>query len=190
MRVLLIDAYEPDDPSRSTASATAATLRSNGCDVEHQRLHDLGFGRFMTADELRAYRTPEPLIAPETRKSGATLAESDALVLCYPAVMFGVPPVLKSWHERVLVPGVGFRLDHKRRVRPGMTQIRRIGAVATTSHRRSEIARARDLGRRTVMRTMRMNCHRHCRRTFLTVRSENDPISTASQIERAFKRWR
>lgn len=190
MRVLLIDAYELDDPSRSTASTTADALRSNGCDVEHQRLHELGFGAFMTADELRAYRTPQPLIARETRESGAAVADSDALVFCYPAVMFGVPPVLKSWHERVLVPGVGFRLDHKRRVRPGMTQIRRIGAVAATSHRRSEIARARDLGRRTVMRTMRMNCHHLCRRTFLTVRSENDPASTASQIERAFRRWR
>lgn len=190
MRVLLIDAYDEADPARTTASATAEALRANGCDVEHCRILELGFASFMTDTELRAYRTPDPLVTPETRAAGAAVANADALVFCYPATLFGVPPALKSWHERVLVPGVGFRVDEKRRVRPGMTQIRRIGAVVTTPHGRLETLRARDLGRRTIMRTMRMNCHRWCRRTHVVLPARSDETAANRRITAAFKRWR
>ena len=190
MRVLVIDAHHANDPARSNADATVATLQANGCDTELHRIHDLGFGSPMTEAEFGAYRTADPLITPETREAGAAVAGADALVFCYPATMFGVPPVLKNWHERVLVPGVGFRVDHKRRVRPGMTQIRRIGAVTTTPHGRAAVLRARDLGRRTIMRTMRMNCHRFCRPTFVSLPDPVDESSASAAIAVAFRRWR
>ncbi len=66
-----------------------------------------------------------------------------------------------------MVLGVAFVFDAKQRVRPGLKNVRRLGVVTTTPHSRFATWRARDLGYRTIMRTLRLNCHPLCRRTFI-----------------------
>ena len=81
---------------------------------------------------------------------------------------------MKGWLERVLVPGVAFVFDHKHRVRPGMQNIRRIGAITTSPHSRVARLRGRDAGKRTTARTLRLSAHKRCRTTFVSVPTPAD----------------
>jgi putative NADPH-quinone reductase len=186
VRVLLIDAYRVDDPDRAAAEVAAGALVAAGHDVDHHRLVVDGFEPFMTADERAAYHEDEPLVTDETRAAAHAVAAAEALVFCYPTTTFTVPAVLKGWLERVLVPGVAFVFDAKGRVAPGMTNIRRLGVVTTTPHGWVTTRRARDQGRRTIMWTLRLNCHRWCRRTFVST-----PTGRIDErrIRRALGRW-
>ena len=101
---------------------------------------------------------------------------------------FNVPAVMKGWLERVLVPGVAFVFDDKHRVRPGMQNIRRIGAITTSPHGRLTRLRARDAGKRTTARTLRLSAHKRCRTTFVSVPTPADDEGIG-KIRKALRRW-
>lgn len=186
MRVLLIDGYEAGHADAVAAETATQVLRSNGHEVDVVALAAMGFGAFMSPAERAAYESDEPLIAAETKASAEALARAEALLFCYPTVMFMVPPLVKSWLERVLVPGVAFVFDNNNKVRPGMTNVKRLGVVTTTPHSAARTRQARDLGRRTIMWTLRLNCHRFCRRTYVTL-----PVGQVdhARIKSAFGKW-
>ena len=140
----------------------------------------------MAADPVVAYEGDEPLITPETRASAESLAWADGLLFCYPTVMFMVPTLVKGWLDRVLVPGVAFVFDDNNKVRAGMTNIKRLGVVTTTPHTAAQTRRARDLGRRTIMWTLRLNCHRVCLRTWISLPAGTNDLTP---IEAALTRW-
>lgn len=188
MRVLLVDGYRLDDPDRVVAEIAVDTLTAAGHEVEHLGLHATGFEPFMSSEERAAYHEDEPLIAAETRSGAEALKRADALLFCYPTMTFTVPAILKGWLERVLVAGVAFVFDDAGRIAPGMTNIRRLGVVTTSPHSWMATRRARDLGRRTILWTLRLNCHRLCRRTFVSVPSGSGPDGEA-KIGRALRRW-
>ena len=184
--MLLIDAYRTDDPDRVAAAMAAEALTATGHDVQHLSLDGEGFDPFMTTAERAAYHEPEPLISAETKASASALKQAEALLFCYPTTTFTVPARLKGWLERVLVTDVAFVFDEKGRVAPGMTNIRRLGVVTTTPHPRQATRRSRDLGRRTILRGLRLNCHRLCRRTFVSM-----PAGAIDEgrVNRALRRW-
>ena len=186
MRVLLLDAYPPDSPDRVVADEALATLEAGGHTVLRRGLVGGPFERFMSGEERAAYHGDTPLISPETIEDAEALRSVDALLFCYPTVLFTVPAVLKSWLERVLVPGVAFVFDHKERVRPGMRNIRRLGSVTTTVHGRGATRRARDAGRRTTTWNIRLSCHRLCRRTFVSLEAGAPDLT---KVRRALGRW-
>jgi len=189
MRVLVVDGYDPSDSDAHISKAAARLLEQKGNTVEVLHLHKLGFAEPMSAAERQAYPSGSPLITDVTRSSAAAVRQADALVFCYPTVMFGVPPVLKSWLERVLVEGVSFQFDAKNRLRPAMTHVRRLVAITTSPHSGAATRSARDLGRRTIMWTVRLNCHRLCRRTFLRLPRQGDEHQALAKIESALSRW-
>ena len=190
MRVLLIDAYPMDDPDRGVVEAATRALSAGGHEVERLGLAEAGFEPIMSAADRAAYHTDEPLVTDETRAAAAQVKAAEALLFCYPTVTYTVPALLKGWLERVLVLGVAFVFDDAGRVAPGMTGVRRIGVVTTTPHGWLATRRRRDLGRRTIMWTLRLNCHRLCRRTFVSLRrgTASSPAATA-RVERALARW-
>ncbi|MEM9562132.1 MAG: NAD(P)H-dependent oxidoreductase [Actinomycetota bacterium] len=190
MRVLVIDAFEPDDPDRMMAERAVATLTANGHDVDHLDLAGDGFEPFMSSGERAAYHTDQPLVGDDTRASADLVRAADALLFCYPTTTFTVPARLKGWLERVLVLGVAFVFDDKGRVSPGMTQVRRLGVLTTTPHGRRATRRHGDLGRRTIMWTLRLNCNRLCRRTFVSAaRGAGADPAAGRRVERAIGRW-
>jgi len=188
VRVLLIDAYPADDPDRPVADAAADALVAKGHEVDHLRLVDEGFEPFMSGAEREAYHTDAPLISEDAKASADLVRQSDALLFCYPTVAHTVPAVLKGWLERVLVLGVAFEFDAKGRIAPGMTQVRRIGAITTSPHGWVTTRRHGDLGRRTIMWTLRLNCHKLCRRTFVGI-PRGAGATSRSTIDRAVRRW-
>jgi len=188
VRVLLIDAYRPDDPDRAVVDTAASTLSAGDHHVDRIDLVEQGFEPFMSEAERAAYHTDDPLVSDDAKASAALLRRADALLFAYPTVVHTVPAVLKGWLERVLVLGVAFEFDAKGRIAPGMTQVRRLGVVTTTPHRWVATRRHGDLGRRTIMWTLRLNCHRLCRRTFVGLPS-GAGATAEHRIERALGRW-
>lgn len=167
MRVLLLDAYDCDDPDRAVVAAAVGALSDRGHEVD--RLDLWGTDQFMSAAEHAAYHSEEPIISDDVRDSVDRLREAGGLLFCYPTMAFTVPARLKGWLERTMVPGVGFVFDRNNRIRRAMTNIRRVGSVTTSPHGRMARMRARDGGRRTTVRTMRLCCHTRCRVTFVSL---------------------
>ena len=188
MRVLLIDAFEPDDPDRAAADLAAETLVTRGHQVERINLVDEGFEPFMSEAERAAYHTDDPLVAEDAMASAVLVRQADALLFAYPTITHTVPAVLKGWLERVLVLGVAFEFDDRGRIAPAMTRVRRIGAITTTPHRWVRTRLHGDLGRRTIMWTLRLNCHRFCRRTFVGL-PQGAGAAGGPRVERALRRW-
>ena len=181
MRVLLLDAYRHDDPDRELADLTASELRDRGHVVDRLDLYAEGFDSFMSTEERRAYHESTNLLCDATIRSAALVKQVDAIAFCYPTVLETVPAVLKSWLERVLIPDVAFVFDKAGRIAPGMTNVRRLGALTTSA---AATKRRHDLGRRTLLWSLRLNCRRTCRTTF--ARFER---ADADQVRAALRRW-
>ena len=193
MRVLVVDATDraENEPAGSTdiAALVVDQLEAQRHDVDHLALTGEAFAGFMSADERRAYETDTPILDPVIDDSARRVQQAEALVFVYPSVLFGPPPALKSWLERVMVLGVAFDFDDQQRIRPALTNIRRLGAVTTTSHSTLRRWRARDLGYRTFMRTLRLNCHVLCRRTFVRLPADAPAGRYRDQLQRSFRSW-
>lgn len=182
LNVLLLDAYPADGAGAAVVSDVRDQLEASGHAVRHRSLAE--FPPFMTAEERAAYHGDQPLIADDTLAAADDVRWATALVFAYPTTTGTVPALLKGWLERVLVPGVGFVLDDEGKVAPGMPQIVRLGVMTTRPGRRPR----RDGGRRTIMRTIRLNCARRCRRTWVSI-PESRAASARARIVAAFGRW-
>lgn len=189
MRVLVVNAYPVTHPDSSVVQQAIEMLHAQGHEIEHLPLEADEFATMMTAAERTAYETNAPLLAEETRASAVSVQAADALLFCYPTTLFGPPPRLKSWLERVMVIDVAFVFDDKQRVRPGLLNIRRIGVITTTPHSKRVTLRARDLGYRTFMRTLRLNCHPLCRRTFVRMPTQAPAGRYVDRFHRALRGW-
>ena len=186
MRVLLLDGYDPSDDDRRLVVEAVEELQAGRHEVDLLAVHD--FDAVMSAAERTAYHSEQPVISDDVRDSAERLRAAEALLFCYRTVTFNVPASLKGWLERVMVPGVAFVFDDRHRVRPGMQNIRRIGAITTSPHSRLARLRARDAGKRTTARTLRLSAHKRCRTTFVSVPSPADDDSVA-RVRRALRRW-
>ncbi len=186
MHVLVLDAYPPDSADRVVSDVAVSTLRDRGHEVTVRALVGGPFEQYMSEEERAAYHGDEPLVTPEAREDAAAMQRADALLFCYPTVLFTTPAVLKSWLERVLVPGVAFVFDDAGRVRAGMRNIRRLGSITTTHHSPAETRRRRDAGRRMTTWNIRLSCHPLCRRTFLSLEAG---APDTDRIRRALSRW-
>ncbi len=186
MRVLLLDGYDPSDPDRLVVDEAVQELGAGRHELDLLVVHS--FNSVMSAAERVAYHSDQPVISDDVRDSASRLRAAEALLFCYPTVAFNVPATMKGWLERVLVPGVAFVFDDRRRVKPGMENIRRIGAITTSPHGRMARLRGRDAGKRTTARTLRLSAHKRCRTTFVSVPTPADNEGTA-RIRRALRRW-
>ena len=159
MRILAIHA--PTAGSTMTHDAfgiAVTTARTAGHHVMAIDLAAEGFVPVMTGVEHAAYLGDQPLVADETRRAADAVTSAEVLVFVYPTTYSTIPVVLKGWLERVFVPGVSFVLDPQtHKVRRNLTGVRRIVGISTYEGSRSDVRRARDNGKRTLLRALRMN---------------------------------
>lgn len=83
------------------------------------------------------------------------LFAAQALVLCFPVWTFGPPAILKGFMDRVMIPGVSFKLDEHGVLRPNLTHLRRLVAVTTYGRKRMEMWWLGDPPRKIVKRYLR-----------------------------------
>jgi putative NADPH-quinone reductase len=140
----------------SFAAALHATvverLRGRGWEVDDCDLYAEGFDPVLTAAERRGYHDTASNRAP-VQAYVDRLRAAQALVLVFPVWNFGFPAILKGFFDRVFLPGVSFRLEEGR-VRPHLTQVRRLAAVTTYGGTRLRAVLAGDPPRHVVCRAV------------------------------------
>lgn len=158
MRVVVILAHpNPASFNHAIADRVVSTLREVG---HHVILHDLyaeGFSAVMSAAERVAYDTDTPVLDPLVGAHDHDIQDAEALVFVYPTWWSSMPAILKGWFERVMVPGVGFVFNHRQKVRPGLTNIRRMVGISTYGSPWSYVKLINDNGRRTIQRSLRLS---------------------------------
>jgi putative NADPH-quinone reductase len=178
VNVLVVHAHpDPDSFSAALRARAEAGLTRAGHQVTVLDLYRLGYNPTLSAEELRSYESlggptgathPDPMVADHLE----LLGQAQALVFVYPTWWQGLPAMLKGWLDRTLLPGVAFTLDRSDpsapvKVRPGLTNVRRLVGITTYGSGPLEVRLLGDGGRRTVTRSVRLLCHRRCRTTWL-----------------------
>ena len=127
-------------------------LKMRGWDVDDCDLNAEGFSPVLTAQERRCYHDVGANLAP-VQDYVDRLRAAQALVLVFPVWNFGFPAILKGFFDRVFLPGVSFRLEDGK-VRPNLTQIRKLAAVTTYGGTRLRAIMAGDPPRHVVKRAV------------------------------------
>jgi NAD(P)H dehydrogenase (quinone) len=196
VQILVLHAH-PDLGSFNHALCDAAVrvLEKRGHHVHRIDLYAEEFVAAMNADERLAYESDDPIRSEQVRRYGQLVTTVDAVVFVYPTWWFGMPAVMKGWLERVMVPGVGFGLDPvTNKVKPGLSNIRRIAGITTYGSSRLNVLMMTDGGRRIVGRCFRMMAHPRCRRTWLGLygmdrATDADRRAFLARVESTLGRW-
>ena len=117
MHVLSLLAHPRSDSFCHAISGRAqSALRAAGHDVTHLDLHADGFDPRLTAEEAYSIgdsveqtlaRSTDPLVS----RYRAHVAAADGLLVVHPNWWGKPPAILSGWLDRVLVPGVAYRLE-------------------------------------------------------------------------------
>jgi len=168
MQVVVVLAHPNSDSfSHAIADRASAGLRGAGHEVQVLDLYALGFRAAMSLDDHVAYHGDHPAIDPMVADHGALVLGADALVFVYPTWWSSLPAILKGWLERVMLPGVAFVFNDNGKVRPGLTNVRRIVGISTYGSPRSYVRLINDNGRRTLTRALRLNTGLRTRTSWL-----------------------
>lgn len=172
MNALVLIAHPCDDSfTHAAARAAVAGLEAAGHTVDVIDLYAEGFRAHMSYDERIAYETDDPITDPQVADHAARLKRADALVFVYPTWWSGQPAILKGWLERVMVPGVGFVLNDRNKVVPGLRHVKRIVGISTYGSPRRYVWLINDNGRRVIARALRMSCGVFARTRWLALYS-------------------
>ena len=157
MKALIVYCH-PVEGSFCSALRDAARrgLERAGHDVSVIDLAAESFDPVMRHEEWDVYMSHAGTVPEALTKHAAVLSEAEIMVFVYPTWWSGVPAQLKGWFERVLVPGVGFRLDERQRVRPGIANARHLHAVTTYGSPKTYVRLVNDNGRRLIGRALRL----------------------------------
>jgi len=187
VRALVVIAHPCNDSFTHAAAAAAVTGLQHHPEVDTVDvidLYEVGFRAAMSRDEHGAYHEDEPILDPQVADHVTRVQAADILVFAYPTWWAGPPAVLKGWLERVMVPGVGFVFDERSgKVKPGLTNVRRIVGISTYGSPRPYVKLVNDNGRRTLTRAMRMSCGWQSRTSWFALYTID---STTDDERRAF----
>ncbi len=195
MRVVVVFAHPaPDGFGRAIFDTVTRSATAAGHEVRGLDLYELGFRAAMTADERRAYHERQPSIDDALQPHVDAVRWAQVLVFVYPTWWSSMPAIMKGWLERVLVPGVGFVFDERRRVRPGLRHIERIVGISTYGGSWPTTRLVNDNGRRIVMRALRISTGVRTHGTWLALYGMDDASDAKRsaflrRCERAVSAW-
>ncbi|QBY01571.1 flavodoxin family protein [Rhodophyticola sp. CCM32] len=168
MRVLVVYTHpHPDSFTAAIRDVVVDGLRAAGTELRVSDLYRRGFTPVLTGAELEAY--PDPARNTQAVQQDIDdLQWCDTMIFIYPTWWHGLPAMLKGWLDRVMVPGVAFRMPDgaDANIRPGLTNITRLAVFTTcgASWWLTQLVGAP--GRRTLLRGLRLICARRCKTSF------------------------
>lgn len=162
-RALVLFAHPvPDSFNAAVHRTVVETLTARGWEVDDCDLNAEGFYPVLTEAERRGYHDTPDNLEP-VRGYVERLQRAEALVMVFPVWNFGYPAILKGFIDRVFLPDVSFRLvDGK--VRPGLTNIKRLAACTTYGGTRMRAMMTGDPPRKCVTRHIWYACGRPARK--------------------------
>ncbi|RMA43652.1 NAD(P)H-dependent oxidoreductase [Rhodophyticola porphyridii] len=142
-------------------------LRAAGADIRVTDLYADGFDPVLSGRELENYED-EGLNRDPVQGDIDDVIWCDTLIFVYPTWWYGLPAMLKGWLDRVMVPGVAFRMPDETNtdIRPGLTHITRMGVFTTCGASWWLTRFVGAPGRRTLLRGVRLMCARRCKTAF------------------------
>ncbi|MEO6123054.1 MAG: NAD(P)H-dependent oxidoreductase [Ilumatobacteraceae bacterium] len=170
MKTLVVYCH-PSSTSFTAAvrDAALAGLAAGGHDVRVTDLYAEQFDPVFTASDRSLHLSP-PETKPHLGHHADDLRWCESLVLIYPTWWSGQPAMLKGWIDRIWVNGVAWTLpDGANRLRPGLTNVRRITAVTTHGSSKLVNALEGETGKRVVFRSLRLLCSRLTRTRWIAL---------------------
>jgi putative NADPH-quinone reductase len=128
-------------------------LKAAGHEVDDCDLYAEQFQPLLTMTERRGYHDLANNRGPVSAHVERLLA-AEALFIVTPVWNFGWPAILKGYMDRVLLPGVSFRITDGK-VRGALTNIRRLTVVTTYGGTRWRALMVGDPPRRIATRVLR-----------------------------------
>ncbi len=171
-RALVLFAHPcPESFSAALHQAVLGALAARGWEVDDCDLNAEGFSPVLTAEERRGYHEVGPNLGP-VAPYVERLRAAEALVLVFPVWNYGFPAILKGYFDRVFLPGVSFRMEAGK-VKPNLSNIRRLAAVTTYGGDRLRSFLAGDPPRKVVGRAIRHVCAPGARYAYLALYDMN-----------------
>ncbi len=153
-RALVLFAHPcPESFDAAVHRVVVDTLTLGGWQVDDCDLNAEGFDPVLSETGRRGYHDEPANIAP-VQSYVDRLRAADALVMVFPVWNFGYPAILKGFLDRVFLPGVSFKLGEDGKVRPNLTNIRKLVACTTYGGNRLRAITAGDPPRKCVTRAV------------------------------------
>ena len=191
MRVLIVNGFDAGDDAVVRQFEERLKDAGHSCTVND--LEAEGFGEFMSCEERVAYHSERPLISPQTQTAARQVVETQAILITYPQRHMGFPPRVKSWNERVFVPGVGFRFKPSGVVTGALDHLKHVLIVEVgldhndPNHPKWPLVSGRLHHRSapgpTLARSFRLTSNRKCRARFRFV-NRADTAAAFRQLDR------
>lgn len=168
MRALVVYCHpKPDSFNASILKTVTDRLTAHG--IEHRvcDLYAKGFQPVLTAGEMDSYLETNQNTEP-VAEDVAHIQWCDTLIFVYPTWWYGLPAMLKGWLDRVMVPGIAFKMpdEANKNIRPGLTHIKRLGVFTTCGASRWLTAFIGAPGKRTLMRGVGLLCAKPLKTSF------------------------
>jgi putative NADPH-quinone reductase len=136
LRILVIYAYPFEDSlNGSLYACVKESLAQAGHDVDALDLYAEKFDPVLSADERRDYFD----VAKNRRRNSVyadRIEAAEGLVFVFPTWCLGPPAILKGFFDRVMVPGVSFRLEEDGSLSPNLQHIKKAASVVTYGRER------------------------------------------------------
>jgi putative NADPH-quinone reductase len=135
--IVLLAHPRPGSFNHALAERIAGTLERAGVPVRFHDLYAEGFDPVLTAEEAYTSGTraeeflaaePDPLVHRHREELGA----AGGLVAVHPNWWGKPPAILSGWLDRILVPGVAYRLDDAGGAPESLLALRRLLVVNTS----------------------------------------------------------
>jgi putative NADPH-quinone reductase len=142
-------------------------LTAAGAEIRLRDLYAEGFDPVLSAPEHAGYEDETTNRAPVAGHVD-DLHWCDTLIFVYPTWWYGLPAMIKGWLDRVMLPGVAFLMPDAQNadIRPGLTQITRLGVFTTCGASWWLTRMIGAPGRRTLLRGVRLLCVKGCKTAF------------------------
>ncbi|MFT5869688.1 MAG: NAD(P)H dehydrogenase (quinone) [Paracoccaceae bacterium] len=188
MRALIV--YAHPKPTSFTAAVRDVIVQNLAdADVEC-RVTDLyarGFDPILSDPEWSNYEDTATNQNP-VQQDVDDLIWCDTLIFVYPTWWYGLPAILKGWLDRVMVPGIAFKMPDETNndIRPGLTNITHMGLFTTcgASWWLTQLVGAP--GKRTLLRGVRLICAKRCKTSY-AAHHLMDSSTTASRAKHLAK---
>mgnify|MGYP001317836664 CR=1 FL=1 len=143
--------------SKAVLEQVVERLKHQQVDYELIDLYEDDFQPVLTKCELNRY------LDTSVNRQGIephieALQRCDTLIFIYPTWWYGLPAMIKGWLDRVLVPGVAFKLTEQGAVKPNLQNIKKLAVFTTCGAPRWLSFLIGTPGKKTILRGVRLLC--------------------------------
>ncbi|KZK77950.1 FMN-dependent NADH-azoreductase [Pseudovibrio sp. W64] len=144
--------------SKAILEQVVETLRLQDVSMDLIDLYEEGFQPVLTKGELDSYLDTS-LNQQGLEPHIDALQRCDTLIFIYPTWWYGLPAMIKGWLDRVLVPGVAFKLTEEGAIKPNLQNIKKLAVFTTCGAPRWLSFLMGTPGKKTVLRGVRVLCN-------------------------------